>query len=68
MENIYNELAEILEVNSVKKEDELSGFECWDSLRYATTSVRQMVSLEDEEESSHHIVEHLRQHPAKLKS
>lgn len=32
MEKIYQELAELLEVDMVKDEDILSEFECWDSL------------------------------------
>lgn len=32
MEKIYNELAELLEVDVVKDEDVLIEFECWDSL------------------------------------
>lgn len=32
MENFKNELAELLEVDSVESNEELSAFECWDSL------------------------------------
>lgn len=32
MEKIYEELAELLEVDSVKDEEVLADFECWDSL------------------------------------
>lgn len=32
METFNDDIAEILEVVSVKQEDELSQFECWDSL------------------------------------
>lgn len=32
MENMYEELAELLEVDEVKDNEILSEFECWDSL------------------------------------
>lgn len=32
MEKIYDELAELLEIEKVSDEDILSDFECWDSL------------------------------------
>lgn len=32
MEKIYEELAELLEVDSVKDDEVLTDFECWDSL------------------------------------
>lgn len=32
MENIYRQLAELLEVDEVKDSDVLEDFECWDSL------------------------------------
>mgnify|MGYP001128787151 CR=1 FL=1 len=32
MEKIYEELAELLEVDSVKDDEVLADFECWDSL------------------------------------
>ena len=32
MENFDSVIAELLEVDTVNQEDELSGFECWDSL------------------------------------
>lgn len=32
MENLYEQLAELLEVDNVKSEEILSEFECWDSL------------------------------------
>lgn len=32
MEKIYEELAELLEVDSVKEDEVLADFECWDSL------------------------------------
>ncbi len=32
MENFDEEMAEILEVNSVNMDDQLTAFDCWDSL------------------------------------
>lgn len=53
MENFENEIAEILEVDSVNMNDELNGFECWDSLTIlsiialASDSYRTTISAAD---------------------
>ncbi|MFK7049196.1 hypothetical protein FLACOL_00850 [Flavobacterium columnare] len=44
MENFLEQMAEIMEVDSVKKEDAIQSFEAWDSL--ATLSI---IALADEE-------------------
>ncbi|MCJ1805905.1 acyl carrier protein [Flavobacterium covae] len=44
MENFLEQMAEIMEVDTVKKEDVLQSFEAWDSL--ATLSI---IALADEE-------------------
>lgn len=43
MEDFYTELAEILEVDEVKREDELEDFENWDSL-----TILEVASMADE--------------------
>jgi len=43
MEEFYTELAEILEVDEVKREDELEDFENWDSL-----TILEVASMADE--------------------
>ena len=43
MEDFYTELAEILEVDEVKREDELEDFESWDSL-----TILEVASMVDE--------------------
>ena len=43
MEDFYTELAEILEVDEVKREDELEDFENWDSL-----TILEVASMVDE--------------------
>ncbi len=43
MEDFYTELAEILEVDEVKREDELEEFENWDSL-----TILEVASMVDE--------------------
>ncbi|NLN86102.1 MAG: acyl carrier protein [Syntrophomonadaceae bacterium] len=43
MEDLYTELAEILEVDEVKREDELEDFENWDSL-----TILEVASMADE--------------------
>jgi len=43
VEDFYTELAEILEVDEVKREDELEDFENWDSL-----TILEVASMADE--------------------
>lgn len=43
MEDFYTDLAEILEVDEVKREDELEDFENWDSL-----TILEVASMVDE--------------------
>jgi len=43
MENFLNKLAEILEVDNVDMNNELSSFECWDSL-----TILSIIALTDE--------------------
>ncbi|MDR2036304.1 MAG: phosphopantetheine-binding protein [Bacteroidales bacterium] len=43
MENFEKDMAEVLEVDTVELDDELSGFDCWDSL-----TILSIIALADE--------------------